>query len=290
MKKRFGDRYDGEKLRKMDPIYKIIPYIMKTRDDAQVFFDNKIYIDKTMSYLSDLRQDQNLKIGFLHIVIAAMVRTISQRPRINRFISGKKLYARNEILVSLAVKKDMNETTPETTIKLKFKPTDTLFEIIDKVNNAIDSNKDVQNENETDKLAKLIMLCPGWIVKSLIGILNFLDHRGWMPKVINRASPFHTSVFVTDLGSLGIEPVYHHIYNFGTTSLFVAFGLKNSERVIDKNHQIVEKRYINMKVVVDERICDGYYYAKTFRLFKRILENPKQLEIPPIEVYKDDEL
>ncbi len=288
-RRRFGDRYDGKLLRKVDPFYKIIPYIMKTRVDSQVFFDDKIILEKTEKYIQDKRA-QNINVSFLHIVIAAMVRTMALKPRLNRFVSGRKIYARNGIFVSLAVKRDMSEDSPETTIKMEFEPTDTIFDVMEKMNKAINENKQTNATNDTDKTAKLIMMCPGFLVRFLVGFLNWLDHRGKMPKVLNRVSPFHTSVFVTDLGSLGVQPVYHHIYEFGTTSIFVAFGIKNKERIIDRNHNIVEQKYVNVKIVVDERICDGYYYAKAFRIFRRYVENPQLLEVAPEKVVEDNEI
>jgi len=288
-RRRFGDRYDGKLLRKVDPFYKIIPYIMKTRVDSQVFFDDKIILEKTEKYIQDKRA-QNINVSFLHIVIAAMVRTMALKPRLNRFVSGRKIYARNGIFVSLAVKRDMSEDSPETTIKMEFEPTDTIFDVMEKMNKAINENKQTNATNDTDKTAKLIMMCPGFLVRFLVGFLNWLDHRGKMPKVLNRVSPFHTSVFVTDLGSLGVQPVYHHIYEFGTTSIFVAFGIKNKERIIDRNHNIVEQKYVNVKIVVDERICDGYYYAKAFRIFRRYVENPQLLEVAPEKVVEDKEI
>lgn len=288
-RRRFGDRYDGKLLRGMDPFYKIIPYIMKSRVDSQVFFDDKITLTKTEEYLRQKRAE-NIQMRFLHVVCAAIVRTISQKPRLNRFVAGRKLYARNGIFISLAVKKDMSENSPETTVKIEFEPTDTIFDVVEKVNNAIYENQNAEANNETDKTAKLIMMCPRFIVRAIVKLAVWLDNWGKLPKLLNRVSPFHTSLFITDMGSLGVQPVYHHIYNFGTTSIFVAFGLKNKEKIIDRNNNIIERRYIDMKIVVDERICDGFYYAKAFRIFRRYMENPHLLEKAPEKVYEDDEI
>ncbi|HEY8364655.1 MAG TPA: 2-oxo acid dehydrogenase subunit E2 [Haloplasmataceae bacterium] len=288
-RRRFGDRYDGRLLRKIDPFYKIVPYIMKTKVDSQVYFADKVIFDKTEKYILEKREE-NVSIKFLHVVIAAIVRTISQKPRLNRFVSGRKIYARNGIYISLAVKKDMSETSAETTVKIKFEPTDTINDVIEKVNRVIEENKNQNANNDTDKTAKLIMLCPRILVRAFVKLMTWLDHHGKMPKVINRVSPFHTSIFVTDMGSLGVQPVYHHIYEFGTTSIFVAFGIKNKEKYIDRNNNIVDRKYVDMKVVVDERICDGYYYAKSLRLFKYYMENPHLLEVAPEKVVEDEEI
>ncbi len=288
-RRRFGDRYDGRLLKRIDPFYKIVPYIMKSRVDSQVYFDDKIILDKTEKYLRQKR-DENLNISFLHIVCAAMVRTISQKPRINRFVSGRKIFSRNGIYISLAVKKDMSEDSPETTVKVKFDPTDTIYDVVEKMDKIIKENQDKEANNDTDKTAKIIMHCPGIIVRGIVWFLTWLDHHGKMPKIINRVSPFHTSMFITDLGSLGVQPVYHHIYEFGTTSVFIAFGIKNKEKYIDRNNNIAERKYIDMKIVVDERICDGYYYAKAFRSFRRYIENPSLLEVQPEKVVEDNEI
>ena len=209
-KRRFGDRYDGRKLRSLDPFYKIIPYIMKTRIDAQNYFEEKIEISNTESFIIRKRKETGERISFLHVIIAAMVRTISQKPGINRFVAGQKIFARNEISISFVLKKEFNEESPETTLKVKFNAADSFMDIVRKVNTAIEENRKPDTKNDTDKLAKLIMAIPGQLVRFLVWILRCLDYIGLMPKIINRLSPFHTSVFITDLGSIGIQPVYHH--------------------------------------------------------------------------------
>lgn len=287
--KRFGDRYDGRLIRTIDPFFKIIPYIMRSRIDAQNYYEEKLDIGRVEAFLRANRNSAGNNLGFLHIMLAAMVRTLSQKPGLNRFIAGQKIYARNEILISLAVKKQLLEESPETTIKLAFKPTDTLFDVAEKVNAAITENKKADTSNDADKTARLFMMCPGFFVKFLVWFIRMLDYFGIMPKVLNNVSPFHTSVFVTDLGSLGIQPVYHHLYEFGTTSVFVAFGSKQKEKIIDNVGNIREKRYINVKVVSDERICDGLYFASAFKLFKNLVQNPEKLQVPPEKVVEDME-
>lgn len=286
-KRRFGDRYDGRLVRNEDPFFRLIPYIMKARSDSQVFFDEKIELAPIYEYLKQKRAEGIKNIGFLHIAIAAIVRVISQKPGINRFVAGQKIYARNDILISLAIKKNMAENSPETTIKVKFKPTDTIFDVADKINAVIAENKKADSSNGTDKTARIVSLCPGFLIKFIVWLCSTLDYFGHMPKTIHSVSPFHTSVFVTDMGSLGILPIYHHIYNFGTTSLFVAFGTKQKENVIDRNNNIIEKRYIGIRIVGDERIVDGFYYAAAFKMFKNLMQHPERLELSPEKVVED---
>ncbi len=286
-KKRLGDRYDGRKLRSLDPFYKIIPYIMKTRIDAQNYFEEKIEISSTESFIIRKRKETGERISFLHVIIAAMVRTISQKPGINRFVAGQKIFARNEILISFVLKKEFNEESPETTLKVKFNADDTFMDVVRKVNTAIEENQGSDTKNDTDKLAKLIMAIPGQLVRFLVWVLRCLDYIGLMPKIINRLSPFHTSVFITDLGSIGIQPVYHHLYDFGTTSSFVAFGIKMKEKVINSDNEITNKKYVRVCVVTDERIVDGHYFATAFKLYRNLIKKPDALDQPPEQVYDD---
>lgn len=286
-KRRFGDRHDGRLLRSINPFYKIIPYIMRSRVDAQNFFEERIDIRRTEAFIRTKRSGGAYGVSFLHVIIAAMVRTISQKPGLNRFIAGQKIFARNEILISLALKKELKEDSPETTVKIKFEPSDTLDEVMSKVNEAIQANKKEDANNDADKTARLIMMCPGFIVKILVWFINKLDYFGLMPKLLVNVSPFHTSVFVTDLGSLGIQPIYHHLYEFGTTSVFIAFGMKNREKYINRENNVVERKYVSVKIVTDERTVDGHYYASAFKLFKSLVQNPERLEVPPEEIIED---
>jgi len=286
-KRRLGDRYDGRRLRSLNAFYQITPYIMRHRVDAQDYFEDKIDIARTEEWLRAQRAAGQNDLGYLHVFIAALVRTMSQKPALNRFIAGQKIYARNDITISLALKKKLTDDSPETTIKMKFEPTDTIYDVRDKVNAAVAANKAMEMKNDTDKTAKLFMLCPGMLVRFLLWLVRSLDYLGILPKAIHNASPFHTSAFITDLGSLGIKSIYHHLYDFGTTSIFIAFGNKEKRHEMNRDGQWVERKYIGFKVVNDERICDGHYYASAFKILSALLRDPEPLERPPETVVED---
>lgn len=288
-KRRFGDRKDGYRLRKADPFFKIIPHIMPHRHDAQVFFEDSIDLKNAHILIKQLRKE-GYKLGFLQLLIAAMVRTISQKPKINRFVVGRKTYARNEISFSIAVKKEMSEDSEETTIKLKFEPDMTLYEVIDIINKAIDENKGQDTENNTDIAAKVLTFLPGFLLRFAMFLIRFLDNRGLLPRFLTELSPFHSSAFITDLGSLGIKPVYHHIYNLGTNTIFIAFGTRTKTREIDSSNNISIKKTMDLKIVGDERVVDGYYFAKAIRLSKELLERPEILLTKPETVIEDNEI
>lgn len=286
-KRRWGDRYDGRRIRSLAPFYQIIPYIMKTRVDSQVYFEDQVNIDHLESWLREQRRLTGKELGYLHVFVAAVVRTMSQKPRLNRFVAGRRIYARNQITISFVIKKSLSEDSPGTTVKLNFDPRDTFLQIADKMHEAVTFNRVQENSNDTDKTAWLFMLCPSFLIKFLVWFLDRLDHIGLMPKAIHHASPFHTSCFITNMGSLGIKPIYHHIYEFGSTSNFIAFGHKLTHREIDFRGQVVERKTIDIKVVADERICDGHYYASSFRYLMGLFKRPEVLLNPPERVVED---
>lgn len=288
MKRRLGDRKDGWRLRKVDPFFKLIPYIMKERSDAQVFFSEEIDLEETLKFIREIRRE-GYKVGFLQVCISAMVRTMSQRPKVNRFVNNKRVYARNEITSTFAIKKEMSDSAEETTLKVKFDPDSTIYDVLEKINAGIEENKSLDTENNTDKFANFVSKIPGFVYGWIIGFVKLLDRINLMPRSIIDLSPFHSSIFITDLGSLGIKPVYHHIYNFGTTSLFLAFGTR--EKKFEHDGDDVKKTTkLTLRVVVDERIVDGYYFSQAIKLFKKIIENPNCLREKPEKVIVDDEI
>lgn len=213
----------------------------------------------------------------MNIIYAALIRILAERPQLNRFAMNGTLYARNQILVSLAIKKNLSDDGTETTIKLPFTGTENIFEIKEILDKVIESNKNTSTANSTDRLAKALSLVSNGSLRRAVKFLSFLDKHGIMPKAVINASPFHTSVFLTNVGSLGIDSVYHHLYNFGTTSLFFAMGKKKKSFIYDDD-EIHEEKCITLAFVGDERICDGYYFANSFKLLSKYLRKPELLE------------
>ena len=219
-------------------------------------------------------------MGFLHLFVATYVRIVAQRPALNRFISGQRIFARHDIEVVMTVKRALTSEADETTIKVVLDPTDTIFDVYRKLNEKIDEIKADSGENNTEQVASALFKLPGLVLKFAIWFFNLLDYFGLLPKSLMEASPFHGSMVITDLGSLGIPPVYHHLYNFGNLPVFLSFGAKRKAVELDKDGQPVERKYIDFTAVIDERICDGYYYATAFKYLKYYLNNPWLLETP----------
>lgn len=272
----FGHRADGVKEKNLPAFFKVIPHIMKKRSDSQVFFKQDISITEMDKYI-DKKAKEGIKLSYMNIIFAAIVRVLAERPQLNRFIMNGRIYNRNEIYISLAIKKNMTDDGMETTIKLPFTGDENIFEIKDILDSAINKNKQNSSQNDTDKLAFILGLIPNFLLKFAVNFLRFLDRYGLMPKFIIKASPFHTSAFLTNVGSLGLDYIYHHLYDFGTTSLFFAMG-KKKKSYIYEDDEIKEEKCISLGFVGDERICDGFYYSSSFKLLSRYLKKPELLE------------
>ena len=280
----FGHRSDGRKIKTLPAFFKVIPSVMLERNDSQVLYKQDIPIKYLDEYI-DNKAKEGIKIAYMHIIYAAIVRVIAERPRLNRFVMNGTTYARNKIYVSLAIKKNLTDDGVETTTKIEYQGTETIFDIKQKLDAIIEQNKEVEANNETDKLAKTLGLIPTGLIRVAVKFLKFLDRHGLLPKAIIKASPFHTSVFLTNVGSLGIDTIYHHLYNFGTTSMFFSMG-KKKKSFIYEDGEIKEEKCITLAFVGDERICDGYYYANSFKSLFRYLKKPELLETAPD--YKQD--
>ena len=285
-RRRIGDRKEGRRLRTLPALNLFTPYIMIDRSDACNQFAGFIEISETDRWLRAKRQEGYKGLGMLHLFIAAYIRVISQLPGLNRFVAGQKIYARNEILINMMVKRGITTDSEETCAKVVFEPTDTIYDVYRKMNDAVEEIR-ASDDSGTEKVAGALMKIPGLFLKFAVWILKIMDYFDLIPMSLLRASPFHGSMIVTDLGSLGIPPIYHHIYNFGNLPVFLAFGAKRRVMELDRHGNPVERKYVDYKIVCDERIVDGAYYAAAFKFMKYYLKNPNELERAPEKVIED---
>ncbi len=286
-KRRFGDRIDGRLLRTYPPYNKFTPFIMKRRSDSTNYFSDSIEVTEIDRWLREKRTEGYKGLGMLHLFLAAYVRAVAYRPALNRFVSGQHVFARNYVEVLMTVKKAFSDDAEETTIKVKFLPSDTIFDIYRKISEQIDEVKANVEDNGTDKFVRTFANLPRIVLNTVVGFLRMLDYFGWLPQSLLDISPFHGSMIITDLGSLGIPPVHHHIYDFGNLPVFVAFGAKRHTVELDASARPVERKYVDYSVSVDERTCDGFYMAGSFKYLKYYMKNPRLLEAPPEKVVQD---
>ncbi|MBP5312713.1 MAG: 2-oxo acid dehydrogenase subunit E2 [Clostridia bacterium] len=287
LSRKLGDRYDGYRVKKITGPALLIPYIMKTRVDSQVYYEDDVEITAIEEFMRKHQEDIP-GISLYHIIIAAILRTYSQRPYLNRFVVDSKIYARNHFCISMMVKKGVHVKGDDTLVKPELPLDGTVYDVVDAFKKIVEENKVVEHSNGTDDTVDIIGHLPHWLVKFVINTLMFMDKKNCMPKFMNKVSPFHTSFFITNIGSIGIEPIYHHIYEFGTTSLFLAIGKKRTVVTTDENGNVVKRRFMGFKIVGDERICDGHYYSESARIFMRFLRHPEKLLEPPEKIFVDD--
>ena len=286
---RAGDRKDGRLIRTLSPYSKFVPFIMPQRNDRLVNYEEGFEITKADRFLRSLRQDEAYKgIGLLHFIIAAYVRCLCSLPGINRFIAGRRIYARNSIEVLMTVKRELALNADESTVKVRFEPTDTIYDVYNKMKAATDEIKGSAGESDNmSQFADTIARLPRFLIRFALTMLRIGDYFDLLPASLLELSPFHGSMFITDLGSLRIGPVYHHIYNFGTLPMFLAFGAKYHKYEITDAGKVEKRKYIDMKMVIDEGICDGHYYAQLLQAFRYIFQHPEMLSTAPTTVRED---
>ena len=285
----WGDRIDGRKIRTLAPMAQITSYFQWERNICSNFFEESFEITHIDRYIRQKRREGLTDFGITHVLLAAYVRGVARFPQLNRFINGQKVYSRGEdIQYCMVIKKEMNVDSPDTSIKVHLSPRDTAKDVYEKLNAAIESVKATKElDSNLDSLIMLLNLIPSIVLKFTVWLLKLMDYFGLLPKILLELSPFHGSLFFTSMGSLGIPPIYHHLYDFGNLPVFGAFGCKRKAVEVLEDGTIVPRKYIDCKFVLDERICDGYYYAAFFKYYRRLMRNPEILDQPPEEVVKD---
>jgi len=288
--KRFGDRNDGRRLRNLSPIFAVSPYLMKTRNTSQNFIEDAIEITEMERYIVEKRKAGLKNFGILHVLLAAYVRTCARYPGLNRFIAGQKIFTRDrEIEINMTIKKEMSTDSPDTVIKVEFDPADTAEVVYNRFNAKVQEIKEAPVDTSFDKLAGAFTLIPGLLLKFFVFLLQTMDYFGLLPRFLTKLSPFHGSLYITSMASLGIPPIYHHLYDFGNVPVFVSFGKKRRVYETQKDGSVVRRKYIDWNIVTDERIVDGFYFASCLRCLRNLLDDPWQLDVPPETIVRDSD-
>ena len=275
-KKRFGDRKEGRRIRTLPPMSYVVPYIMKERNDAQNEFEDVIDITNIETFLDAKHKEGYTDMTILHVILAAYVKVVSERPGINRFVAGQKIYARKNVECVMTIKKELSLESPDTCIKVEFDPRDNIYNVYKKFQ--LVAREALENSTDFDNTARILTKLPGFVFRWTVSLLKWLDYHGWLPKALHKVSPFHGSMIITSMGSLGIPAIYHHLYDFGTLPLFLSYGSIFTADAIKRDGSRERHHFVTFKVVTDERICDGYYYASCFKRIKRYLLHPELLD------------
>lgn len=271
-------RRNARILKSLSPYDKLLGHIMSRRSDAQVFFTDDVDCKYLDEYIEKKRVE-GIDITYLDIFAAATVRMYALRPALNRFTMNGRVYSNDRIYMSMAVKKSLREDSGSTTIKLPFTGHENIFDIKQAFYDEIHTNKELDTANDTDKTAKMLARIPNWTIKLAMSLMRWGDKHNMLPAALVKASPFHGSVFITYLKSLGIPGIYHHIYDFGTIGQFIAVGKERRIPVVDEETgEVRAGKVVSLMIVADERICDGLYYARSLRLYRKLLDSPERLE------------
>lgn len=268
-------RKDGRKLKvsELDPMYAVVPHIMPHRFDAMNMIEISIPEAPLHDYINKKRAEgQN--ISHLALIIAAYVQTVAEFPELNRFVVNKRFYARNDISVSMVVLKPGGGDTMS---KIYFDHTDTIFDVNRKMTEYIEENRKEDTQNSTDKIIRTLLSIPG-LVRVGVNVLKWMDKHNLMPRAVIDASPFHEGLVITNLASIRTNHIFHHVYDFGTVGQVIAIGNLKEVVKAERDGTIRAERHIPLGVVMDERICNGHYYAQAFARMRALLKNPERLE------------
>ncbi len=271
-------RRDGKRIKVENVEYALVSHIMPERCDALNFIEVDVPLEPIQDYLIAKRKEGH-RISHLAVIMAAYTRIIGEFPHMNRFVANKTVHARNEFNVGMVVLK-AGVMDNGTMSKVNLDPADTIFDVNRKMNEYIEENKSSETVNSTDKLAGFLLSVPG-LLRFGVNLFRWADKHGLLPRAIIDASPFHTSMSITNLASIRTNHIFHHIYNFGTTGVFIAMG--NAREVPKRNldGEITFEKCMPLGVVMDERICSGSYFAMAFKQFRKYLANPTLLEVKP---------
>lgn len=269
--------YDGYLVQGLDPTVYLMPHIMSRRTDSQVMTDLQFDLEKVEKFIREQKKENIPELTLYHFVFAAIARAAFEVPQINRFIAGKRIYERRHVKISMTVKKALTLEAPESQIFPTLEKTDTLKDMVEKIQKETYAATKAEEENDVDALANLVTRLPACVVGGFVRFVLWLDKHGWLPKMLLDVQPFHSSFFVTNVGSIGLPVMFHHLYEFGTCSGFVIIGRKENVLKINQEGQVEKKRILPLRFVADSRICDGYAYSCAFRAISKCFEHPERL-------------
>ena len=279
-KRKRGDRRDGVWLRDLDALHTIMPYIYPNRADNEAFISERIDLEPIKRYLEEKnRNNEGDPYKFFQVLIAALVKTITLRPKMNRFIQGYRIYQRNVLTMGFVVKKEFNDESHEALAFIPFEADTTLETIHQKIMDEIHSCRGDAPDNSTASM-EILKKLPKPVLTFVMWIIRKLDFYGRVPEFLVKTDPNYASCFITNLGSIKLKSGYHHLSNWGTNSLFVIIGEKKLSPFYDEKGNVTMKETIDLGLTIDERIADGFYYSKTIKLLKHLLQHPELLELP----------
>lgn len=281
----FRQRRDGTHLGQIQPLRRIVPYLMRTRAEGTVYFPQRIEVDDLLAWLAEVNagRPRSEQVTLFHVCLTAIARTLKLRPETNRFVVGRRTYQHKEISISFVVKAAMNDDAPETEARLVFTGDETVEDVRRLVTTSLLRERGPE-EGSDDRLVRFFAAWPRPVLNLVSGSIRRLDYHNALPAPLMDAIPLYTSVYVVNAGSIGIDPPFHHLYEFGSSSAFVAIGRVSREPAVDEHDRIVPRSFLGLVYTLDERATDGFYFAKTAEVIRRLVAEPALLADPTITV------
>ncbi|NQU67125.1 MAG: 2-oxo acid dehydrogenase subunit E2 [Candidatus Marinimicrobia bacterium] len=271
----FQFRPDGTYVKNLSLTRRIMPFIMKGRNESIVFFEQKIPVDNAWDFLASFREKTNQKASIFHLLLWAGGQILNEHPRLNRFVAGRRIFQRHGIWVCFSAKKKMDDTGPVIAIKRKIDPNLDFQSLVKTLTHTIAEEKS-DKLSHTDKELSLIFKLPAFIISPMARLLMKLDHFGLLPDIFIKDDPMFASIMVANLGSFGLDAAYHHLFEYGNIPIFITIGKKHKEVVVDDSGEIRAVSMITLKFSFDERIADGFYCLRALGMFNDILSNPEK--------------
>ncbi|MBQ8164309.1 MAG: 2-oxo acid dehydrogenase subunit E2 [Clostridia bacterium] len=279
-KRRLGDRRDGYLIRDIDSMHFVMPLIYPNRCDNEAFVSEKIDLTNAVKYLENKNIDaKDYKYNVFQLIVTAMIKVITLRPKMNRFIANGNIYQRNEVTAAFVIKKQYQDESKEGLAIIHADENTTIDSVHNDIKRMVTSCRGGNGDASSDAM-DIFNKMPRFLAKFLIRIARWLDKHGKMPHALIATDPYYASVVLTNLGSIKLHSGYHHLTNWGTNSVFTAIGEIKKRPFFNDDGTYEMKESIDLGLTVDERIADGYYYSKTIKLLKYVLENPELLELP----------
>ncbi len=276
--RKWWDRYDATRVRDIDGLHSYMAFLMPNRTDAEVYLNEKLDITKLLEYIKSKNETGERKVTLFHCVIAAVARTVKMRPLLNRYISGKRYYMRREISMGFTVKKQFADHSEETLMIYTPKDDENLCAITDRLTPKLVEAKRVDKGQNVDDILNIVKKFPKFIMYIFMAFMRFADSHGLMPKAFSSVDPNYVTVMLSNLGSIKCDAVYHHLNNFGTNGIVITIGEYHKEPVLNKEGKMEIRDVVDLGITIDERIADGFYFARSFKLVKHLFENPELLD------------
>lgn len=271
-------RYDGHRIRDIDGVHFYMAYLMPQRTGAEVYINEKIDCTELLKYIQEKNATGERKVTFFHCVIAAVARTIKMRPLLNRFISGKRYYMRDDISMGFTVKKKFTDHAEETLMIYHPKDSENLCAITDRLTPQVKEAKKETGGMKVDDMLNIVKKLPKPIMTIFMWLMNFMDRHGLMPRFFYSVDINYCTVLLSNLGSIKCNAVYHHLNNIGTNGIVITIGEVHKELMPMENGETQVRDVVNLGVTLDERIADGFYFARSLKLIKHLFKNPELLD------------